>query len=195
MSMLARFLRREKRFVKSERIAFVVLPLILVPLLMELALHSRYNAWFTHYKDEILIVNIFYIVLARFAVLDAAVYIFSRSKNHIHLALIQIVLLYLEITVITIVFYAVLFDMFDVFSLFHLNSQFSPENLATIKEHSFITSMYISTVTFTTLGSGDWIPQTLPAMMAVISEVILGVVQGGVFVAIVIYAHQNKGRG
>jgi hypothetical protein len=55
--------------------------------------------------------------------------------------------------------------------------------------------MYISTVTFTTLGSGDWIPQTLPAMIAVISEVILGVVQGGVFVAIVIYAHQNKGRG
>ncbi|SFV54960.1 hypothetical protein MNB_SV-14-97 [hydrothermal vent metagenome] len=55
--------------------------------------------------------------------------------------------------------------------------------------------MYISTVTFTTLGSGDWIPQTLPAMVAVISEVILGVVQGGVFVAIVIYAHQNKNSG
>ncbi|HHO65606.1 MAG TPA: metal transporter, partial [Epsilonproteobacteria bacterium] len=84
--------------------------------------------------------------------------------------------------------------MFDVFSLFHLNSQFPPENLKMIQEHSFITSMYISTVTFTTLGSGDWIPQTLPAMMAVISEVILGVVQGGVFVAIVIYAHQNKGK-
>lgn len=111
-----------------------------------------------------------------------------------NLALIQIVLLYLEVTIITIVFYAVLFNMFDVFSLFHLNSQFPPENLKMIQEHSLVTSMYISTVTFTTLGSGDWIPQTLPAMIAVISEVILGVIQGGVFVAIVIYAHQNKGQ-
>ncbi|RUM73119.1 MAG: metal transporter [Sulfurovum sp.] len=192
--MITRFLQREKRFIKSEKIAFLVLPLVLLPLLLELFLQSRYSVWFETYRDEILIGNIVYIVLARFAVLDAAVYIFSRSKSHTHLALIQIVLLYLEITVITIIFYASLFNMFDVFSLFHLNSQFSPENLRMIQEHSFVTSMYISTVTFTTLGSGDWIPQTLPAMMAVISEVILGVVQGGVFVAIVIYAHQNKGR-
>ena len=192
--MLTTFLQREKRFVKSEKIAFFVLPLILLPLLFELLLHERYTVWFDSYHDEVLIANIAFIVLARFAVLDTAVYIFSRSKNHIHLALVQIVLLYLEITVITIVFYAILFNMFDVFSLFHLNSQLSPENMKMIQEHSFVTSMYISTVTFTTLGSGDWIPQTLPAMMAVISEVILGVVQGGVFVAIVIYAHQNKGR-
>jgi len=192
MSMFARFLQREKRFIKSERVAFLVLPLVLLPLMVELFLHARYGTWFELYRDEILIGNILYIVMARFGVLDTAVYIFSRSKSHIHLALIQIVLLYLEITVITIIFYAVLFNMFDVFSLFHLNSQFPPENLKAIQEHSFITSMYISTVTFTTLGSGDWIPQTLPAMMAVISEVILGVVQGGVFVAIVIYAHQNK---
>ncbi len=34
----------------------------------------------------------------------------------------------------------------------------------------------------------------LLAMIAVISEVILGVVQGRVFVAIVIYAHHNKGK-
>jgi len=192
--MLSRFLQREKRFIKSERVAFLVLPIVLIPLMFEVFLHGRYTQWFEMYKDEILISNILYIVLARFAVLDAAVYIFSRSKSHVHLALIQIVLLYLEITVITIVFYAVLFNMFDVFSLFHLNSQFPPENLKMIQEHSFVTSMYISTVTFTTLGSGDWIPQTLPAMIAVISEVILGVVQGGVFVAIVIYAHQNKGH-
>jgi hypothetical protein len=192
--MLAKFLQREKRFIKSEKVAFLVLPMVLLPLLIELFLHSRYTPLFDMYKDEILIGNIFYIVLARFGVLDAAVYIFSRSKNHVHLALMQIVLLYLEVTVITIVFYAVMFNMFDVFSLFHLNSQFPPENLKMIQEHSFVTFMYISTVTFTTLGSGDWIPQTLPAMVAVISEVILGVVQGGVFVAIVIYAHQNKAR-
>ncbi|WP_294952365.1 ion channel [Sulfurovum sp.] len=192
--MLAKFMQREKRFIKSEKIAFLVLPLVLLPLAIELVVHGMQPEWFEVHRDEILIANIIYIVLARFTMLDTAVYIFSRSKNHIHLALMQIVLLYLEVTIITIVFYAVLFNMFDVFALFHLNSQLSPENLSAIKGHSFITSMYISTVTFTTLGSGDWIPQTLPAMIAVISEVILGVVQGGVFVAIVIYAHQNKGK-
>jgi hypothetical protein len=190
--MVSRFLQREKRFIKSEKVAFVILPLVLLPIVFEFYLHTAFPHWFKQYHDEILIANILYIVIARFAMLDTAVYIFSRSKSHIHLALIQIVLLYLEVTVITIFYYAVIFNMFDVFSLFHLNSQFPPENLKMIHEHSFVTSMYISTVTFTTLGSGDWIPQTLPAMMAVISEVILGVVQGGVFVAIVIYAHQNK---
>ncbi len=192
--MLGTFLQREKRLIKSEVIAFVVLPLVLLPLAMEVVLHGMRPEWFDLYREKILIANILYIVVARFTMLDTAVYIFSRSKNHVHLALIQIVLLYLEVTIITIVFYAVLFNMFDVFTLFHLNSQFPQENLKMIQEHSFVTSMYISTVTFTTLGSGDWIPQTLPAMIAVISEVILGVVQGGVFVAIVIYAHQNKNR-
>jgi len=192
--MLNKFMQREKRFVKSEKIAFIVLPMVLLPLAIEVVIHGIYPAWFKLHADEILIANIIYIVLARFTMLDMAVYIFSRSKNHVHLALMQIVLLYLEVTVITIVYYAVVYNIFDVFSLFHLNSQFPPENLKAIQEHSFVTAMYISAVTFTTLGSGDWIPQTLPAMIAVISEVILGVVQGGVFVAIVIYAHQNKGR-
>ena len=192
--MLSKWIQREKRFVKSEKIAFFILPMVLIPLLIELKLHTLFPHWFTQYNDEILIGNIIYIVLARFAILDTAVYIFSRSKKHVHLALIEIVLLYLEVTVITIVYYAAVYDIFDVFALFHLNSQLSPENLQAIHQHSFITAMYISTVTFTTLGSGDWIPQTLPAMIAVISEVILGVVQGGVFVAIVIYAHQNKGK-
>ena len=192
--MLNKFMQRKKRFVKSEKIAFIVLPMVLLPLAIEVVTHGIYPAWFKLYADEILIANIIYIVLARFTMLDTAVYIFSRSKNHVHLALMQIVLLYLEVTVITIVYYAVVYNIFDVFSLFHLNSQFPPENLKAIQEHSFVTAMYISAVTFTTLGSGDWIPQTLPAMIAVISEVILGVVQGGVFVAIVIYAHQNKGK-
>jgi len=139
-----------------------------------------------------LFANVAYIVFVRFAFLDTAIYIFSRSKAHIHLTLLQIVLLYLEVTLITIIYFAAIYYMFDVFSLFHLNSQFPPQNLKVIHEHSFIVAMYISAVTFTTLGSGDWIPQTLPAMIAVISEVILGVIQGGVFVAIIIYAHQNK---
>ena len=185
-------MQREKRFIHSDKIAFLALPLVLIPLFLELIFHGIEPKCFEVYRDEILIVNILYIVIARFAMLDTAIYIFSRSKSHVHLALVQIVLLYMEVTIITIVYYAAVFDIFDVFSLFHLSAQFSPENLADIHTHSFITSMYISTVTFTTLGSGDWIPQTLPAMVAVISEVILGVVQGGVFVAIVIYAHQNK---
>ncbi len=192
--MLTKFMQRENRFIHSEKMAFLILPMVLIPLLLELALHSIKPEWFALHREQILIANILYIVIARFAMLDTAVYIFSRTKNHVHLALVQIVLLYLEVTVITIVYYAAVFNIFDVFSLFHLSAQFSPQNLTAIHEHSFVTSMYISTVTFTTLGSGDWIPQTLPAMIAVISEVILGVVQGGVFVAIVIYAHQNKGK-
>ncbi len=59
-------------------------------------------------------------------------------------------------------------------------------------QHGFLAALYISTVTFTTLGLGDRVPQTLNAMMAVSAEVILGVVQAGVFMAIVIYALQNK---
>jgi len=192
--MLTKFMQRENRFIHSEKMAFLILPMVLIPLLLELALHSIKPEWFALHREQILIANILYIVIARFAMLDTAVYIFSRTKNHVHLALVQIVLLYLEVTIITIVYYAAVFNIFDVFSLFHLSAQFSPQNLTAIHAHGFVTSMYISTVTFTTLGSGDWIPQTLPAMIAVISEVILGVVQGGVFVAIVIYAHQNKGR-
>lgn len=192
--MLAKLTQRKWRFIHNEKIAFLLLPLVLIPLAIELVLHNQFSRWFNLYQDEMLIANIVYIVVARFAMLDTAIYIFSRSKNHVHLALVQIVLLYLEVTLITIVYYAAVFNIFDVFSLFHLGAQLTPENLQAIHNNSFITSMYISTVTFTTLGSGDWIPQTLPAMVAVISEVILGVVQGGVFVAIVIYAHQNKGK-
>ena len=191
--MLTKFMQRENRFIHSEKMAFLLLPMVLIPLLLELALHSIKPEWFALHREQILIANILYIVIARFTMLDTAVYIFSRTKSHVHLALVQIVLLYLEVTIITIVYYAAVFNIFDVFSLFHLSAQFSPENLTAIHAHGFVTSMYISTVTFTTLGSGDWVPQTLPAMIAVISEVILGVVQGGVFVAIVIYAHQNKG--
>ncbi len=186
------YFQRDKRYIKNINIAFLVIPMILLPLLFEWYFHIKEVAFFTTYHDEILIANIFYIVLVRFALLDSAIYIFSRSKHHFHVALMQVVLLYFEVTIVTIIYYAVVFNIFDVFTLFHLNSEFSPQNLQTIHEHSFITSMYISAVTFTTLGSGDWIPQTLNAMMAVISEVILGVIQGGVFVAIIIYAHQNK---
>ena len=186
------FLERENRYIKNIDLAFLLIPMILLPLLFEWYLHLHENAFFMHFKDEILVANIVYIVLARFLLLDSAIYIFSHLKHKVNMALIQVVLLYLEVTLVTIVYYASVFYIFDVFSLFHLSAQLTPENLHDIHEHGFITSIYISTVTFTTLGSGDWIPQTLSGMIAVTSEAILGVIQGGVFVAILIYAHQNK---
>jgi len=186
------FLERENRYIKNIDLAFLLIPMILLPLILEWYLHVNENAFFTHYRDEILVANIIYIVLGRFLLLDSAIFIFSHSKHKVNMALIQVVLLYLEVTLVTIVYYATVFYIFDVFSLFHLSAQLTPENLQDIHNHSFITSMYISAVTFTTLGSGDWIPQTLSAMIAVTSEAILGVIQGGVFVAILIYAHQNK---
>ena len=189
---MTKYLQRKKRYIKSVNIAFLVIPILLLLPLLEWYLDLQESAFFTQYYNEILVANILYIVLARFLLLDSAIFIFSRSKYHVHVALIQVVLLYLEITLVTIVYYAIVFNIFDPFSLFHLGATFTPDNMKDIQEHSFITSMYISTVTFTTLGSGDWIPQTLIAMIAVISEVILGVIQGGVFVAIIIYAHQNK---
>ncbi len=187
------FLKPKKRLLYNVQIAFIFLPFVLVPILLEWGF-SLYNpAFFDEFKDVFLMLNVLYIVLARFALLDSALYIFSHTNHPTNATLMHIVLLYLEITVITILYYATVYNMFDVFSLFHLNSNFTPENLKIVHEHSFITSFYISTVTFTTLGSGDWIPQTLTAMIAVSSEVILGVIQGGVFVAIIIYGHQNKG--
>jgi len=188
------YFQRDRRFLKNINSAVLVLPFVLLPLLLESWFHQKETVFFMQYKDEILFANIFYIVLIRFALLDTAIYIFSRSKHAVHIALMQLVFLYLEITVITIIYYAIVFHIFDVFTLFHLSAQLTPDNLKEIHNHSFVTSMYISAVTFTTLGSGDWIPQTLSAMIAVISEVILGVIQGGVFVAIVVYAHQNKDR-
>ena len=190
--MLNRFAQRKNRYIRSENIAFLILPLVLLPLLPQLLFLDTYHNWFFENRDTIMFLNILYIVLARILLLDTAIYIFSHSKRHFHVALLHVVLLYMEVTIITILFYAAIYWFFDPFYLFHLNSQLSAGNMEMIRSHDFILSMYISAVTFTTLGSGDWIPQTLPSMVAVISEVILGVVQGGVFVAILLYAHQNK---
>jgi len=183
---------KKKRVIYNVNLAFILLPVVLVPILIELGFSFYYQQFFTKYQDIFLIANVIYIVIARFILLDSALYVFTHTRHSINTTLMHIVLLYLEITVITIIYYAIVYDIFNPFLLFHLNSDFTPENLKIVHEHSFIISFYISTVTFTTLGSGDWIPQTLTAMIAVSSEVILGVIQGGVFVAIVIYGHQNR---
>jgi hypothetical protein len=180
------------RFIPNINIAFLVMPLVLLPLLGEwIVLHTE-KLFFVNYHESFFLLDIVYIVIARLALLDSALYVFSHSPHPTNATLIRVVMLYLEITVVTIIYFAIMFYMFDVFSLFHLSAVFPPENFKLIHDHSFVTAFYISTVTFTTLGSGDWIPQTLNAMIAVSAEVILGVVQGGVFVAIIIYAHQNR---
>ena len=108
------------------------------------------------------------------------------------MTLIRIVGLYLEITLVTILYFSLLFYIFGVFELFKYNADIGVMQLAIIKKHEFLSAFYISTVSFTTLGLGDWVPQSLNAMMAISAEVILGVVQAAVFMAIIIYAQQNK---
>ncbi len=170
----------------------LLLPLILVPLLGEWAWKSYYPEFFAKKKELFLVADILYIVIVRLALLDVMLFLFSRSGHALHITLIRIVALYLEVTVVTILYFALLFYIFDVFHLFQYNASIGASQLANIKAHDFLAAFYISTVSFTTLGLGDWVPQSLNAMMAVSTEVILGVVQAGVFMAIIIYAHQNK---
>ena len=170
----------------------LLLPLILLPLIGEGMWKHYYPAFFIDKKEIFLTINIIYIVITRLALLDTMLFLFSRSKRALHITLIRIVGLYLEITLITISYFAIMFYIFDVFHLFHYSADIATAQLATIKQHELLVAFYISSELFTTLGMGDWVPQSLNAMMAVSSEVILGVIQAGVFMAIIIYAHQNK---
>jgi len=170
----------------------LMLPLLLLPLFAEWYWKISFPAAFAGVRELILVADIIYIMVVRVLLLDTMMFIFTRSRRVSHVTLIRVVGLYLEITVITIVYFALLFYLLEVFDLFHYNALISADSLANIQQHAFLAALYISTVTFTTLGLGDWVPQTLNAMMAVSAEVILGVVQAGVFMAIVIYALQNK---
>ncbi len=175
------------------RFAPFILPLILLPLFGEWLYKIYFTESFNLQKEYFLSFNILYIVIIRFALLDAMLFLFTRSSRHsLHITLIRIVGLYLEITLITIFYFALLFYIFDVFALFQYNAGIGDEQLSIIEQHDFLSALYISTVVFTSLGLGDWVPQSINAMMAVSAEVILGVVQAAVFMAIVIYAHQNK---
>lgn len=169
-----------------------ILPVILLPLFGEWLWQLYAPVFFADKKEVFLTLNIVYVVIIRLALLDVMLFIFSRSSRALHVTLIRIVGLYLEITLITISYFALMFYIFDVFHLFQYNADIAAEQLAIIKAHDLLVAFYISTVSFTTLGLGDWVPQSLSAMMAVSTEVILGVVQAAVFMAIIIYAHQNK---
>ena len=169
-----------------------LLPLILLPLLGEWLYQVYFPADFEANKAFFLVANIIYIVVVRLAILDGMLFMFSRSTHALHITLIRIVGLYLEITLVTISYFAIMFFIFDVFDLFQYNASIGAEQLANIKQHDLLAAFYISTVSFTTLGLGDWVPQSLNAMMSVSVEVILGVMQAAIFMAIIIYAHQNK---
>lgn len=171
-----------------------LLPLLLAPLLLVWGWQQVAPQFVETHKDAFLGVSILYIVIVRLALLDVMLFMFSQSDYPLHVTLIRIVGLFLEITVITILFFALLFYLFGVFELFHYNAAIGNERLADIRSYPFVAAFYISTVSFTTLGLGDWIPQSIHAMLAVSVEVILGVVQAAVFMAIIIYAHQNKDR-
>ena len=171
----------------------LLLPLILLPLAGEWIWKSSFPVYFEQNKEVVLVFNMIYIVLIRLVLLDAMLFLFTRSSRlALHVTLIRIVGLYLEITLITILYFALLFYIFGIFDLFQYNANIGEIQLASIKQHEFLSAFYISTVSFTTLGLGDWVPQSLNAMLAVSAEVILGVVQAAVFMAIVIYAQQNK---
>jgi len=170
----------------------LILPLLLLPLFAEWAWKISFPTSFAEAHEVMMIADIVYIMVIRVLLLDTIIFIFTRSQSALHVTLIKVVGLYLEITMITIVYFALLFYLLNVFELFHYNASISLELLSNIQQHDFLASLYISTVTFTTLGLGDWVPQTLNAMMAISAEVILGVIQAGVFMAIIIYALQNK---
>jgi len=169
-----------------------LLPLILLPLLAEWLYQVAYPADFQQQKEMLLVANIIYIVVVRLAILDGIFFMFSQSSHALHVTLIRIVGLYLEVTLVTIAYFAIMFFIFGVFDLFHYNANINAEQLVNMKQHDLIVAFYISTVSFTTLGLGDWVPQSLNAMISVSAEVILGVMQAAIFMAIIIYAHKNK---
>jgi hypothetical protein len=51
--MLSRLVERKNRWIRSENIAFAILPLVLLPLLPQIYLQHAYSGWFlAHNSDE-----------------------------------------------------------------------------------------------------------------------------------------------
>jgi hypothetical protein len=169
-----------------------LLPLLLLPLLIEWIVITVDNFAFQALSDILFGFDLFYIFAVRFMILDLILFFVSRNDRTSRFALLEVVFLYLEVTFITIVYFGFLYNLFGLFNLFRFAGNLVPAELQQIETHPLILGMYISVQNFTTLGLGDWLPQTLGAMVAVSLEAILGFVQAGVFVAIVVTAHQAR---
>jgi hypothetical protein len=88
----------------------------------------------------------------------------SCRHRSVHLDLLHIVLLYLEVSAVTLLYFALLFNLFGVFTLFRYSGTLPPLEMATMEAHQLAVALYISVELFTSLGLGDWVPQTLNAM-------------------------------
>jgi len=173
----------------------IAMPFLFAPLAAGWWLQTAVPLWFEAHREGLLYAYLTYIVFVRFALLDMMLFYVSRKHKSIHLDLLQIVFLYLEITAVTLMFFALLFNLFGVFELFSYNGAADAQQLAAMQGHGLRLSLYISMEMFTTLGAGDWVPRTLTAMMAAGVESVLGFIQGGVFFAVLIYAHQGGKTG
>ncbi len=169
----------------------LLIPALQAPLLLNWAWQVAAPEAFRRYREEMLLASLFYIVAVRFALLDLTLFYVAKSRRSLRVDLLRIVFLYLEVTVVTVLFFAFLYHQFGVFELFAPGANSSPAWLATLHRHPVVLSAYISAELFTTLGLGDWVPQTVGAMLAAGVEALLGFIQSGVFFALLIYAHQD----
>lgn len=169
----------------------MLIPALLMPLFIGTAWQAQAPASFAIHREALLTTFLIYIVVVRFALLDLILFYISRRRRSVHLDLLHIVFLYLEVSAVTLLYFALLFQLFGVFALFHYNGVLPPAEMATMTAHPLAVALYISVELFTTLGLGDWVPQTLNAMWAGGIEALLGFVQSGVFFAVLVYGHQT----
>lgn len=169
----------------------LLIPVLLIPLFIAGAWQAEGPASFAAYREALLTAFLVYIVVVRFALLDVMLFYISRRRRSVHLDLLHIVFLYLLVSAVTVLYFALLFQLFGVFSLFQYSGTLPPAEMAAMEAHPLAVALYISVELFTTLGLGDWVPQTLNAMWASGIEALLGFVQGGVFFAVLIYGHQS----
>lgn len=172
----------------------LLIPLLLLPLLIGEWWRAIAPLSFHRRREDLLFAYLVYVVVVRFALLDLMLFYVARKRRSMHLDLLHIVFLYLEVTAVTLLFFALLFQQFGVFELFAYNGHGALAGAHDLQTHGMRVAMYISVELFTTLGLGDWVPQTLNAMLASGIEAILGFIQGGVFFALLIYAHQDTPR-
>ncbi|UTV80902.1 hypothetical protein MQE22_12960 [Acidithiobacillus sp. YTS05] len=168
------------------------IPLVLLPLLPLALWKADDPQGFLAQRGDLLFGLLIFIVAVRFLLLDLMLFYVSRARRSLHLDLLQIVFLYLEVTVVTLLYFALLYDLYGVFHLFQYSGPNAAQQALCLNGHDLLLSLYISTEFFTTLGNGDWIPRTLNAMLSAGIEALLGFVQGGVFFAVLIYAHQDR---